>query len=44
MMSRDEVREWRDQEKIRIDCIVNPYHRSLSSNTLRILNAILQED
>ena len=44
MMSRDEIREWRDQEQQRVSCIVNPYHRNLSSNTLRILNAILQED
>ena len=44
MMCEIEIREWRDQEKQRLDSIVNPKQRKLQLDKLLLLNAILQED
>jgi len=44
MLSESEIREWRDKERERVGAIVNPYHRKRASDTLNVLNAVLQED
>jgi hypothetical protein len=44
MMSEQELREWRDREQERVDAIVNPYHKKRASDTLLVLDAVLQED
>jgi hypothetical protein len=42
-MTEEQIREWRDQEKSRLDAIVNPYHRRVASTTLLVLNQVLGE-
>ena len=44
MMNPDEIRQWRDKERERLQDLVNLGHIAEVKRTIMILNTVLEED